>query len=386
SGASARWRGGLCVGQVTTTAAAAAAATGTATASARRHVTTWRRGGVACAATRRTRSRSSGGAAGRASRSARARSRCDIECLLELLQRARQARRAVRGGDAEHTRGGLRVELEHDAKRDHLALAGGERAERGLELRREAVRQRLLVSLRDGGALLPPQPAALGAEVVERDRAGELAEPGAWRAAALVEAVPEPQAALERLRGEVLGHEPVAREPGEVAVDVVEVPLGGLREGHACHTPPVDGSSHVWPRAWPRNGSATALGGASRRPARRETLQRSPLACGSIVTLLFQGLAPSSGRAVRAAWPARSRPRPACPSRAPPGRRADAGSPGARGRRRGPRRARPRGRSRAGRGSSRAAPRRRSRAARGGGRGRRARRPHVRARPPPPGR
>src|SRR5581483_12392284 len=87
-------------GRRTTTAAASAAASGTATATARRRVT--RRGaGADRAATDRTRSRRSGGAASRASRSWATRSGCDMELLLELLEGAAQAGRAVGGRDAE---------------------------------------------------------------------------------------------------------------------------------------------------------------------------------------------------------------------------------------------------------------------------------------------
>ena len=57
--------------------------------------------------------------------------------LLELGERPREPRRAGRPPDAEERGGGLRVEVEHDPQREHLALAGGERAERLLELRRE---------------------------------------------------------------------------------------------------------------------------------------------------------------------------------------------------------------------------------------------------------
>src|SRR4051794_10445672 len=132
-----------------------AAVSGTATTSARRQVTR-RRGGAACAAARRTRSRSSAGAMGRAARSVRARSSCDIEGLLQLLQRAAELRRAVRRRDTEHVRRGCGVELEHDPQRDHLALTGGERAQRSLELWREAVAERLVVALRQRGELLAP--------------------------------------------------------------------------------------------------------------------------------------------------------------------------------------------------------------------------------------
>src|SRR5439155_12308579 len=87
--------------------------------------------------------------------------------------------------------------------------------------------------LGDRGMLFAAKAPALGTEVVERDSPRELAEPGPRRAAPLVEAMPEAEGTLERLGGEVLGDEAVAREPGEVAVDVVEVAFGRLREG--CH-------------------------------------------------------------------------------------------------------------------------------------------------------
>src|SRR4029079_13771313 len=106
-----------------------AAATGTATTSARRHVN--RFGGVgASAATRRTRSRTSGGAVTRTLRSSATRSRCDMERLLELLERPVQARGAVGGGDAEDPRRGARVEIKQDAKRDDLTLARAQPRER----------------------------------------------------------------------------------------------------------------------------------------------------------------------------------------------------------------------------------------------------------------
>ncbi len=89
----------------------------------------------------------------------------------------------------------------------------------------------LVEALGRGGELLAAPAALLGAEVVERGGARDLAEPGARRAAGGVEAVPEPQRPLERLADEVLGDEPVAGEP--------------------------------------RRGSRRRRRGASRRPARR---------------------------------------------------------------------------------------------------------------------
>src|SRR5579871_6878185 len=99
---------------------------GTATSAKRRQVKR-RRGfgsGAARSAICATSSRSSAGATGRAARSWVVRSSCDTECLLELAERPVEARRAVGGGDPEHPGGGAGVEVEDDAERDHLALAG----------------------------------------------------------------------------------------------------------------------------------------------------------------------------------------------------------------------------------------------------------------------
>ena len=102
------------------------------------------------------------------------------------------------------------VDVEDDAQRDHLALAGRERGERRLEVGREALGEALVDALVRRGELLAPRAAALGAEVVERDGARDLAEPGLRRAARGVEAVPEPQRPLERGSRQVLGD---ARSP-----------------------------------------------------------------------------------------------------------------------------------------------------------------------------
>src|SRR4051795_4428484 len=168
--------------RVATTAATIASAAPRATTSPRRHES--RRGGCgARSAITRTRSRTSRGAVGRASRSSVMRSGCDMDCLLELLERAVEARRAVGGGDAEHIRGGPGVEVEDDAQRDHLALAGREPEHPALELRREAFGDALVDPLRHGGELLAARAASLRAKVVERDRARDLAEPGPLRPA-----------------------------------------------------------------------------------------------------------------------------------------------------------------------------------------------------------
>src|SRR5919198_248956 len=51
--------------------------------------------------------------------------------LLELLQGTAQTGRARRRADAEHARRRAAVELEQDAERHHLPLAGRELGERG---------------------------------------------------------------------------------------------------------------------------------------------------------------------------------------------------------------------------------------------------------------
>ena len=204
------WREWL-LGSVRTIAPASAAPRGTSSTSERRRRK--RRDGVdaAFAAIRRTRSRTSGGAVTWTARNSATRSRCDIESLLELLERTVETRRAVGFRDAEHARGSPGVEIEHDAERDDLALAGGEPPERRLEIGRETLREAGVEALVRSRELLAAAAAALGAEVVERDRARDLAEPGASGAALRVEAVPQPQRALERLAGQILRGSAVAR-------------------------------------------------------------------------------------------------------------------------------------------------------------------------------
>src|SRR5207249_9966678 len=111
--------------------------------------------------------------------------------------------------DAEHACSRSCIELEHDAERDHLALAGRERVQRCLELRRQSLGQRLVITIGYRRKFFAAQASPLGAEVVERDPARELAEPRPRRAAPLVESVPQAEGALERLRREVLGDEAV---------------------------------------------------------------------------------------------------------------------------------------------------------------------------------
>src|SRR5919204_3965376 len=112
--------------------------------------------------------------------------------LLELLQGTAQSGRARRRSDAEHARRRPAVELEQDTERDHLSLAGGELGQRRLERGRQALAERALVRLGRTRrvARLAPAPPLLGAKVIERGAAGDLAEPGARRRATGVEAPP----------------------------------------------------------------------------------------------------------------------------------------------------------------------------------------------------
>src|SRR5581483_11028234 len=338
---SATWFGWCPVGRVRTIVPARAAATGTRTSSDRlRRKRRRGTGSAAAAAIARTRSRTSAGAATRAVRSSATRSRCDIECLLELLERPAQARGAVRLGDAEHAGRRSGVEVEQDPERDDLALARAERRECGLEVGREPLGETLLDALLARRELLASCAPAFGAEVVERHRPRDLAEPGAGGAAGGVEPMPEPQRALERLGGQLLRDEAVGGEPGEVAVHVVEVRLGGLREGHLhTFTPPRRPSSHFRAKVGVRPGPDPEAPRPAWLSANRRELRAGP-----------------DGSATRSRDEFGARPGPD-PGRAPRATRRGPGRRGARGRRRGPRRSRPRGCSRGGRGSTRAASR-----------------------------
>ena len=97
------------------------------------------------------------------------------------------------------------VELEHDAKRDDLAIGGAQRRHRALELRREPELGRRRLSLRLRDRTLAAAAPLLGAEVVERGAARDRAEPRACRRARRIEPAPRAQRALERLGGEILG-------------------------------------------------------------------------------------------------------------------------------------------------------------------------------------
>ena len=217
-----------------------------------------RRGASAC-----TRSRSSGDATGRAARSSRASSpkrsstssSGDIgaHLLLQLLQRAAQPRRARRRADPEHAAARSRrpARARSAARRPRARLrtaatAPARAPARGPRRRRP--RRPRATSRRP--ATLAPAAALLGAEVVERGRARELAEPGARAPAARVEAAPALQRPGERLGCQVFGHVSVSRQVHEECVHVVEVAFRRLREVlrarlHGVHTSPPPHRRHI---------------------------------------------------------------------------------------------------------------------------------------------
>src|SRR2546429_2529747 len=111
--------------------------------------------------------------------------------LLEFLERPAQARRARRRADSEHTRRRPAVQLQQDAQREDLPLAGGQLGERDLERSREPFERLLLALLSLGGIRrLPAAAPLLGAKVVERRVARDVAEPRARSRPARVEAPP----------------------------------------------------------------------------------------------------------------------------------------------------------------------------------------------------
>ena len=120
--------------------------------------------------------------------------------------------------------------------------------------------------------------------MVERDGARDLAEPRARGAALGVEAVPQPQRALEGLRGKVLRGEAVACEPGEVAVDVVEMPFGCLREGHARCTAPAIATSHAG-----LGHGCTAINGSVSHRRKESIMGLFRLVARMTIGLLFVG-------------------------------------------------------------------------------------------------
>ena len=108
--------------------------------------------------------------------------------------------------------------------------------------------------------LLLGSAALLTAEVIERRRARELAEPGPRAAAARVEAVPALQGPGERLGCQVFGHVAVSGQVDEERVHVVEVALG--HAGEVLRVRLHDGYT-------PRPGHHVTFGSLAPRPRRR---------------------------------------------------------------------------------------------------------------------
>src|SRR5262249_29152919 len=140
---------------------------------------------------------------------------CDIGAhpLFELLQRPAEPGRARRRRDAEDAGGRLDLQVEQDAQGDHLALAGRQRRERTLELRREPPEEAVLDLVRELGGvrMLASSPPLLGAEVVESGGARDAAQPRLRAPPAWIEASPLAQRPLERLGGQLLGRLSVSR-------------------------------------------------------------------------------------------------------------------------------------------------------------------------------
>src|SRR5262249_33446499 len=86
----------------------------------------------------------------------------------------------------------------------------------------------LVLALCDGE--LAPAPPLLGAEVVERAGAGDLAQPRPRAASRRVEPSPRAERALERVGGKVVREVRIAGEVAEVRDDRVEMRLDRGRE------------------------------------------------------------------------------------------------------------------------------------------------------------
>jgi hypothetical protein len=109
----------------------------------------------------------------------------------------------------------------------HLALAGGQLRNGGLELGREPGEVKLLGRrLVEGEPLFAPPAAGVGPEVVERGRASDAAEPGDRRRPSRVVAPPLLERLLERGAGQVVGEAGVGSEHEQVAIDLVQAVLG----------------------------------------------------------------------------------------------------------------------------------------------------------------
>src|SRR5581483_10733441 len=153
--------------------------------------------------------------------------------LLQVLQGAAQARRARRLADSEHACGARPVEVEAHAQGDDLALGGRDIAQRIFERAGQTVDELADELLTLCVGVLTSSAAGLCAEPVDGDVVRDLAQPGARRAPARVEAAPCSERLLERLGREILGGGTVAREVDEVAVHGVELLGHDLVEARA---------------------------------------------------------------------------------------------------------------------------------------------------------
>src|SRR4029079_7050310 len=90
-----------------------------------------------------------------------------------FLERPAEPGRHGRRADAEHARGLLAVELDHDAEDEHLALAHTHRREREWELGRQPFDEVRLLRLGLGCGLLAAVAPGFGPEPGARRAAGE---------------------------------------------------------------------------------------------------------------------------------------------------------------------------------------------------------------------
>src|SRR5436190_2531573 len=184
-----------------------------------------------------TRARRLSGARGECSRSSASifSSFADIvHPLLESPQGTTEPRRAGGPTDPEHARRTRPVEVEQHAECNHLPLCRRELSQRLLQRAGEPVAE--LLDERDAAriCLLAPPPSCLGAEPVDRNAAGDLAQPSPRRGPAGIEAPPAAEGLLERLGGQILGSGAVAGQVDEIAVHGIELLGGDLREARAA--------------------------------------------------------------------------------------------------------------------------------------------------------
>ena len=173
------------------------------------------------------------------------------------------------------------VDVQHDSERDHFPLARGEP--------RSAARARARILRRAAGRTVRGVPraarAARGAARTGSDRGRPSGRPGkamCGQTRAVGRTGARVEAPARTSRREVLGDRAVPREPHEVAVDVVEVSLSGLREArHVTHTPPAPPPSQ--------------------RPLRRERPPLVPHGTNGARSAIASAVSGSAGRSARLA-------------------------------------------------------------------------------------